>query len=262
MKASVLKPGFLVSLKTSLRGGVNYRRVDIEADHADENGTRVAKWETTREINNPEEFEAGNLARRQARSTVTAVCCSSSFGLLCPTSKEPELMIAIAQARAIADKHNEQAGDTRVDVFVLIGRIAQDDAEAARALGAEVRELLDDMEAGIKAADPEKIREAANKARDLGGMLSQDVAGKVSAAITEARNAARAIVRRVQKAGETAASVVAECNVSQLTAARFAFLDLEEAKPTESEAPAARGIDLEAAPVAQQTAPAPLNLEV
>lgn len=255
MRISVLKPGYLVSLKTSIRGGVNYQRLDLETDHVDETGARVARWETKRAIIDPAEFERATGTRSRARSLISAVCCNSSFGLLCPTSRESELTAAIDAAREVADSHNRAAQLTQVDVFILVGRIAQDDAEAARAISAEVRELLEAMQAGIKAANPEAIREAASKARALGGMLSAGVAGQVSAAILEARSAAREIVKRVEKAGELAADVVAECSTRQIEAARFAFLDLDEAAAVEREAPAGRAIDLEAAPVTITAAP-------
>ncbi len=38
------------------------------------------------------------------------------------------------EARAVADAHNAAAALTRVDLYVIVGRIAQDDAEAARAI--------------------------------------------------------------------------------------------------------------------------------
>ena len=247
MKTSMLKPGYLVSLKTTVKGGVNYKRIDIETAHFDETGAKVEKWETAKEIPDPEEFEQATVARGKARSIITAVCCASSFGLLCPTAKEGELFDAIEEARRIADAHNKQATRTHVDVYALVGQVAQNDVEAARAIGSEVRELLDAMSAGIKAADPAAIREAANKAKSLGGMLSADVAGQVSAAIVQAREAARAIVKRVEKAGEAAADVVSECSTARIDAARFAFLDMDEAD-VETTAPAARGIDYEPAP--------------
>lgn len=258
MKTSILKPGYLVALKTGLRGGVNYTRRDIEQEHTTEAGAQRARWETSREVPDPVEFDAATKARGAARSAVTAVCCASSFGLLCPIAKEGELFDAIEIARKIADTHNEQATLTHVDVYVLVGRIAQDDAEAARAIANEIRELLDAMRAGIADADPAAIREAANKARALGAMLSPDVAGQVSAAIVQAREAARAIVKRIEKSGETAADVVAELQTGKIDAARFSFLDLDtEAAQLDAIAPAARGIDYEPeqAPAARNAAP-------
>ena len=247
MKTSVLKPGYLVSLKTTIRGGVNYKRIDIEAAHYDETGAKVEKWETAKEIPDPEEFEQATIARGKARSVITAVCCASSFGLLCPLANEGALFDAIEEARRIADAHNSQSTRTHVDVYAIVGQVAQNDVQAARAIGAEVRELLDAMNAGIKAADPAAIREAANKAKNLGGMLSAEVAGKVSAAIVEAREAARAIVKRVEKSGETAAAVVAECSTRRIDSARFSFLDLDDSAEVETQAPAARGLDYEPA---------------
>jgi hypothetical protein len=127
-----------------------------------------------------------------------------------------------------------------------------------------MRELLADMREGVAKADPEAIREAARKARELDGMLSPELAGKVSLAIIEARKAARIITARVAKAGETAADVVRELGVKQMEAARFAFLDLEEGAAPESEAPAGRGVDLapESAPRTAAPAELPFALEI
>lgn len=267
MKASVLKPGLLVSLKTSIKGGVNYQRVDLEPEHDTAEGARIARWETTREVPDPTEFERAIKARSAARSVITATCCASSFGLLCPTTREADLDDAITEARKIADAHNAGAALSQVQVYVLVGRVASDDAEAARAIGAEVRELLDLMRAGIAAANPDAIREAAGKARALGSMLDESVAGRVTEAIVEARKAAREIVARVSKAGETAAQVVAECSVARIDAARFAFLDLDDGAEVTHEAPAARGLDLEpvgvpGAALSAQSYDLPFALEV
>jgi hypothetical protein len=158
------------------------------------------------------------------------------------------LEASIADARTVADRFNATASKSHIEVYVMVGRVAQDDVEAARAIGSEVRDLINQMQAGIANASPEAIREAANKARNLRTMLSAEVAGQVSAAIIEARKAAREIVSRVEKAGEPAAQVVAELSTERLKSARFAFLDLDEsdAPEVQHEAPTGRVVDLEA----------------
>lgn len=243
----VLKPGYLVSLKTSVKGGIHYFRRDVEADHLRADGQKIAKWETTRAIENPEEFEKAIRWRNKARSLVISACVPSAFGLLCPTDRRAELDKAIEDAHSVVNSFNREAVDSRIEVFVLMGRVAQDDEEAARAIASEVRDLLDEMRAGIDAANPEKIREAANKARTMNAMLSDDAAGKVTAAISEARLAARAITKRVGKAGEEAAKVVAEVSVKAIKSARFAVLDLPsdtvEVAPVESVPQAGRDLD-------------------
>lgn len=84
------------------------------------------------------------------------------------------------------------------------------------------------------------------------------------AAILEARTAARLIARRVQKAGESAAQVVAECSTQRIESARFAFLDLDEPRSdVQPEAPGGRGVDLDPAPARSAAAPQlPFALEV
>ena len=262
LRTATIRPGFLVALATTVKGGVSYARVDLEPDHTTEEGARRARWETKREIPDPAEFEAATVARGKARSLVTAVCCRSSFGLLCPATREADLQDAIEEARKVADAHNAGAAHTRVEVFVLAGRIASDDAEAARAIASEVRTLMEDMQAGIRAAAPEAIREAANKARSIAGMLSPEISGKVSAAIGEARAVARELVRRIKKSGERAADAVAQLSVAKIEAARFAVLDLDEGETQESAGPAAPALDME--PGETTAAPmmgAPLALE-
>lgn len=247
MQTSIIRPGLLVSLKTSVRGGVSYAKVTLDADHATGVG-RLARWETTRQITDAAEHERATTTRGKARSLVHAACCPSAFGLLCPQSKEDELRAAIDEAQALADAHNKTATHTRVDVYVITGRVADSDEQAARAIGSEVRDMITAMEAGVRAADPAAIREAANKARAMSGMLSSDVQKKVSAAIEEVRTVARDIVRRVEKSGEQAASIVNGLQLQRLSDARFAVLDLmgEDASDALSTPVASRSLELEA----------------
>jgi len=243
MKASIIKPGLLVSLKTTVKGGADYMRTELERDHSTEEGARRARWETTRIIADPAEYEAAIKARGLARQAIMTVCCNSAFGLLCPSARETDLTTAIDVARGIADEFNAKSQRAIVEVYIITGRVAQDDVEAARAIGAEVRDLLDAMQQGINQADPEAIREAASKARQIGGMLTDETAVKVNDAISEARKAARDIVKRVSKAGEDAAKVVASLSIKSIDAARFAFLDLDGPATVESEAPDAWAVD-------------------
>ena len=238
MQASIIRPGLLVSLRSTLRGGVVYQRRDITPEHA-EGSAVVSEWETRREITDAAEHARAVVARGAARTAITRVCCQSAFGLLCPSAREPELAAAIADAQKIAADHNATASVTRVDVFALVGRIASDDVEAARAIGSEVRELLDNMQSAVAAADVEAIREAANKARALSGMLSTEVSGKVSAAIDEVRKIARDIVKRAEGSASVAAAIVQEVQLTKLDAARFAVLDLTDAPDAPAIAPSA-----------------------
>ena len=245
MKTSTIKPGVLVSLKTSLSGGAQYKRVDLEPDHGTTSGGRLARWETVREIMDATEYDNAIAARSLARAAIIKHCCQSSFGLLCPNENEVRLMEGIADAQRIAADFNASSRTVSIEVYTLVGRVASDDAEAARAIGTEVRSLLEAMQDGISKADAEAVREAANKARMIAGMLSDGVQSKVTDAISEARKAARDIVKRIEKAGESAAVVVAECKMEALNAARFAVLDLEQSQPVESMPVDGRAVDLD-----------------
>jgi len=262
LQSSVLRPGLLVALATRVRGGIRYENVEVEQEHAvNETATR-AKWETTRYILDRPEYERAQKARSKARGLVVSVCCQSSFGLLCPLGKEAELTEALAAAQKIANDHNESAKFTRLEVYVITGKVSDNDLEATRAISAEVRDLLDAMSEGIKAADPVAIRDAANRARAVSGMLSEDVQQRVGKAIEEVRGVARELAKAA-KAGETAASVTQDLKLERLAAARFAVLDMGSCAaqaPSEGvAAPAAPAIDL--LPVDDESDALPEGLE-
>lgn len=235
-QTSILKPGLLVSLKTTIEGGVHYKRVDlaVEGDEKSEGGD-LSKWETTRLIEDAQEHTLGVQVRGLAGSLVRKVCSLTSFGLICVESKEAELDAAILEARKRTDEFNSQAKHSRVSLYILKGRIAATDEEAAMAIASEIKVLLGEMESGIRSLDVKAVREAATRAKQTGQILNDDRAQIVSSAVKAARKAAREIVKRVEKGGESAAAVLATIAMQPIEAARFAFLDLDEARPADSE---------------------------
>lgn len=251
MNISTLRPGLLVSLKTSMQGNVAYSRKDIVTDTVREDGTMMAQWETEKVVTNPAELDRASKVRSKARSLIRAICSQSTFGLLCPETDREKLDDATAQARLLAEEFNREATDTQIGVFVLVGRVAADDVEAVRAINSEIRDLLTSMEMGLKRLDVAAVREAATRAKDLSAMLSPVAAERAQKAIEVARKAAREIV----KAGEVGSIAVDEATLNAIRTSRTAFLDLDEQVQEEVQAPAVvgRAIDLDPA-----TAPAPV----
>lgn len=240
---TLLKPGILVSLKTTLNGGVRYHVEDLAPPDETPSDGLVTRWETTKVVDDPTEHEQATRVRASAAATIRAVCANTAFGLLCPESKAEELDAAIEAARTKADAFNAGSNYSKVGVFVLKGRIASSDLEATRAIASEIASLLDDMDQGIRGADPKAIREAATRARQLGAILDDQQGKAVSDAVDAAREAARAIVKRIQKNGEVAETVLAELNTTPIDTARFAFLDLD--MPTTEKAPAIPAVALQ-----------------
>ena len=244
MQISTLRPGLLVSLKSQIVGGVSYATREIEAEHLDDDGAMRAKWETDKTVENPEEHAAAVKVRGRARSLITGICSGSTFGLLCPEHKRDALMAAIWEAREVSEEFNATARVTRISVNVIIGRVAQDDVEAVRAINSEVRDLMDAMESGLRGLDVEKVRDAANKARSISAMLSPEAAARAKVAIDTARSAARQIV----KAGETAAIEIDETVMRNITSAKAAFLDLDDAVEIQAPVVVGRAVDFEEMP--------------
>jgi len=267
LKASTLRPGLLVSLRTSVRGNVSYvketidggtvedKAIPLELDEQWETKVNaglpewptdassrksVARWKTTRTVADVIEYEAAIKVRGKARALISAVCAHSAFGMLCPETASDELDKAVAEARELADKFNATARITRVSVYVIAGRIAPDDVEAVKAINSEICDLMDVMAKGIQSLEVEKVREAANRAKSVAQMLSPNVAAQVQLAVEAARGAARKIVA----AGEQAAQEIDMRAVRAITEARGAFLDLDGGSEVAAPVEAGRGIDL------------------
>jgi hypothetical protein len=221
---STLKPGRLISLKTSVDGNVTYDKETIEAEHKMRSGAVKSSWQTERTIADPAEHKAAQQARMKARGIVVSICAKSAFGLLCPESNIKKLELAIAEARRVVDAFNKKSKITTVSLYVISGRIARDDVEAARAIKAEVREMLTLMQQGLKDRDVEKVRRAANQGRNIGAMLEPAVALVLKGAVDAARKGARKIV----KEGEDAAAAIDREALNALQQARTAFLDVDD----------------------------------
>jgi hypothetical protein len=236
LKASTLRPGLLVNLKTSKRGNVKYDRQIIERTKITAAGEEKEKWQTERTITDPEENELASRVQSKAGSIVRSVCATSAFGLLCPEADAEELNKAIAEARALCQAFNDEAKLTRVSVYVMVGKIAADDVEAVRAINSEVRDLMDKMTEGMRNLNIAAIREAASAATKITPMLTGDAQVRAESAIKIARD----VARQIKKAGTQAAQEIDRGAIRKIIEQRTAFLDVDDA--TEIASPVERGV--------------------
>lgn len=244
MKTSTLRPGLLVALSTSQRGNVTYDKRVTEAERVAEDGSKKAAWETKRTIADPAEHDRASEARMLARRTISKVCTTSAFGLLCPEDKKDELDEAIAEARKTMAEFNATAKIERIRVDVLVGRIADNDVDAVKAINGEIEEMLRQMQEGLRNLDTKMVREAANRARQFGQMLSPDAQARVQIAIDTARK----VATEIKAAGEQAAVQVDLAAIRRIDEQRLAFLDLDGEREVVAIQVRGRAVDLGPAP--------------
>lgn len=241
---STLRPGFLVSLKTTVRGNVHYIKTDLDGDATG----AVKEWKTKRTIEDPEEHERAKKARGRAASLVRSVCKQSAFGLLCPEVDGEKLDAAVAEARKVVDEFNGEATLSRIGIYILTGRVMPDDVEAVRAINSEIRELMAEMAGGIENGNVDAIREAASKVKGIGEMLATEAQTKVEMAVVAGRNAAKQIVRDREMAGSDGTVSVDKSAVRRINELKTSFLDLSDGDDVAApKAGAARQLDLETA---------------
>ena len=239
MNKFTLRPGYLVMLSSSVQGGVNYSRTDLEAKSG------YARWETSKTIDDPDEHAQAEKVRGKARGLIVRECSKTPFGLLCAKDNERALDLAEAEAKSLCDDFNKTARFSRISVRTLRGTLEQNDARAAKAIVGEISSLIEEMSAGIKNTDPDAIRDAMSKAKQMSAILSAEKSEAVTAAIAVAKKAADAISRRVLKNGEDAAKVIAEIKMADLDTARMAFLDLDDDAVVEDLPAEARAVEID-----------------
>jgi hypothetical protein len=262
MSVSTLRPGLLVSLKTATRGNVSYLKNTIESEHLTAEGTQRAKWEMERMVQDPKEHEEAAKVRGKACYLVRSICTESAFGLLCPEDKAGALDRAMVDARALVEEFNGRAKLSRISLYIIAGRIAQDDVEAVKSINSEVRDLMERMADGVRNLDVKKIRDAASEAKSIGQMLSPDAQARIQVAI----DAARATATQIKRAGEQAAVEVDKVTIARLAEARTAFLDMDESREVSAPAAQANAVDFEpvtdAVPVMPVAAQAPAAVDL
>lgn len=223
MNTIKLKPGLLVRLRTTIDGGATYEREDLAkvvgSDHSE-----VARWTTTRRVENVEEYDAAKKQRVAARKLVAMTCLATPWGLVCPEENEEEMHAALGAARQLAEEFNASATSCRLSVSAMIGRIARDDQEAIIALQEEITLLLTEAQQAVYAGDVVGIRKAATQARQIGRLLDdEESSGVLDAAVANLRKTARDITRLVEKKGEELETVVTNESLRPVAAARYAF---------------------------------------
>lgn len=225
-----IRPSILVSLKTELDGNNHYAHKTVEGAHLEADGSRKRVWQTTNIVDDPEELEAGRAARSAAWSAISKVCRSTAFGLMADADQLEAVEAGALEAFAIADKFNASARLSRLRVSVQYGVVTQDNVIAVESMRREVERLIEAMQAGIAAQQPDKVRDAANRLTAAKGFLGDDAMAKAEEAIGIARGSANSLaatLRKLAKTGQEAAVEIDQAALDALQSARAAFLDLD-----------------------------------
>ena len=220
-----IKPGYLVSVKTSRQGGVKYLHSNQDK-RFDGKKREISKWETTRLIDDVVEFDRAANEQLGANYLIAKCCIRTPFGYVCPEEDIIKLDEAIKEAHLKINAFNATAQHTTLYVRVLKGKIAANDSEAFKAITGEIRELATKISAGITTADIKQIREAASMAKSMGRMLDTKLQSDVNDVVKAARAAAR-LVTKLEKKGEKIEAVMLEEFKSPIDKLSKAFLDLD-----------------------------------
>lgn len=222
-----IKPGYLVSVKTTLRGGVKYEREDIRNEHK-KDGSKEEEWRTVKTVTNEEEFKAAEKQRAKIAALVSSRCKLTPFGLICQEEDIEELYMAKELAELMVDEWNTSAKHTIMTLNVLPVCISTDDERVARDIAKQMRDLAKQMKDAVRAGDVEAIREAAKTAATMKEMFGEEEKARVSLAIKAARDAAKIITKQVIKNKEKIEAVLPTLKLGPISKMRFVFADIPE----------------------------------
>ncbi len=221
-----IRPGYLIALRTEMTGGVRYFREDLRDDKTPAGGEET-EWKTLKIVEDRKEHRQASLLRSKVSNAVRKCCVFTPFGLICPATDREKLNQVVAQVQSEIRDFNSQSRHTKLSLNVLPGRIAADDVEANRAIASEMRELAKRMKQAVREADVKGIREAALLASRMGAVLGDAEKEKVNKAVKAARDAARMVVKEVEKGGAKIEKVLPKMKLGPISQMRFAFLDTD-----------------------------------
>ena len=224
-----LKPGYLISVKTELRGGIQYLREDIRKEELP-NGAEEQEWKTIKKIEDSEEFKKATLLRAKVASMISSKCKLTPFGLICSEEDLPIVEKAAELGELMIEEFNATAKHTIIRLNFLPALITSDEETAARNIAKQMRALAADMKNAVRQGDVEAIREAAKKAAMMRDLLGEEERTRVSLAVKEARDAARLITKEVIKNKEKIEKVLPKIKLGAISKMRFAFMDTEAPK--------------------------------
>lgn len=246
-RAVRVRPGYLVNLTTRLVGGVEYTREELERDLA--GATEHTAWRTDKVVADKDEHAQAVAVRGRVRSIIRSACVWTPFGMICPVevrepepwpdgrpgSKTPTLDLRIAEARALADSFNAAARHSRVTFSTLRGEIAENAADAVRAVREEVAALLGELRQAVAVGDVASIRDVAQKATQMGRLVEEGTAARTALerAVKEARRVRSELVKRVGEGAEAVAEVLAGAQVSVIATAMMTFTEEEQGEITD-----------------------------
>lgn len=241
MRTSILRPGHLVFLSTSVTGNVSYFRTEIEPEHEVDGGAMQSRWETERKIADAKEHAAALKVQQKAGGMIRAACTKSKFGYLCSEEKIEDLRKIVAEAQELVRQFNATSKLSVVSVEVLTGQIAPTEQFAVRAINSEISQLMRDMESGLAKLDVKAVREAADKAREVSAMLTDGAQARVQIAVDTGRKAAREIAKAER---EKSTPEIDKLAITKITEMRTSFLDFSDAAPVQNPDALERALDL------------------
>lgn len=219
-----LKPSLLVGAAVSRSGGVTYVRREID-EQTSPAGALTKTWETTKHVANVDELKRAELLAGELRRLLRTVSYPTTFGLVCPKDREPDLDAITEQIKARVMDANAELTGCRLAATVVKGEIKSNDTEAANAIVKEIGGFLTELEAAIHSCDARKIRQTVAAVRGVETILP-DVQSKVlKDAVAAARQAACLIVREAEKKGRSIEEVKEELDLSAVDLARAYFLE-------------------------------------
>ncbi|HET6958947.1 MAG TPA: hypothetical protein VFI56_20270 [Vicinamibacterales bacterium] len=268
-----LKPGILVSLKTAKRGGIEYKRKNLDADGetaaqpacgecnspvdkvtladsevevyrctnpackterpADAH-TKVEKWETTKIVADKKANDAATRVRNQAGALIRAVCSQSAFGLICPESKESTLNEAIAEARTRVSIFNASDHGKTCQINLYVLK-GRIASTDEEAVKAIRSELLELMDEMRDGIGAGNV-EAARDAADRARKMGDMLDSETSKKVAAAIAEVRETASAVLKRmgkGEAAAEIVRDIRLKAVEEARSRFAHLDMDAPRE-----------------------------
>lgn len=243
IKSSELRECYLVAARISVRGGIKYSHANEQTET--EGSKEIAQWETTRRVDDKEEYSRAQSIRNRYNRAVRGLGVESPIGIIVPMDREDLIEDLDRQWSETVDEFNRAARYSTIRMDLEKFEIKGENMRAMENMLGSMRETLGDLKDAINSADYEEIRDVVKRMRGWVSVLPDEQASSVQKAIDDARTQAREIRKALVKKGEQIEEVKRTVSVASVDLARFALLD--DAPDVDPDAPTAADVQAAAA---------------
>jgi hypothetical protein len=189
-----LRPGLLVVVDISRRGGCSYRH-ENESVAKTESGAQVKSYNGIVTLDDPAEYSVGTTLCSSVKYRFSKLGAHIPVGIIVPLSRFEDVATLDRACQAEVKAFNDVARFTRIDYTTLTFKITGENVRALERMLDELSQGLGDLEKALASLEPQEMRDVLQRMSGYVEMLPDEAAAVLQTTLSEAKKTANTLSR-------------------------------------------------------------------